>query len=75
VKRHALDLVSLVPGLVFVVVGIVSLTGTLDVQRIDYMWVWPAIAIVLGIILLASLLRRGDSQSSGSRSSDTEFMQ
>ncbi len=74
-KRHPLDLVSLVPGLLFVVVGIVSLTGALDVLRIDYMWVWPAIAIVVGIILLASLLRRGDGQSSGSRSSETEFMQ
>jgi hypothetical protein len=70
-RRHGWDLVSLVPGLVFLAVGLASLAGWLDVTQIDYGWLWPIVAMVLGIVLLASL--RG--QSSGSKSSDSEFMQ
>lgn len=61
-RPHNLDLVSLLPGLVFVALGTASLTGVLDVTRIDFVWLWPAVAILLGVLLLARLLPRGDDQ-------------
>lgn len=72
--RHALDLVSLLPGLVFVAIGVVSLIDRLDVTRLDYAWFWPCAAFLLGVVVLARLFRRG-GQSVGSSSSETEFMQ
>jgi hypothetical protein len=56
VKRHRLDLVSLVPGAVFVAIAVASLRGW-DVTRIDYAWFWPAIAIGVAVVLIAGLLR------------------
>lgn len=61
-RRHDLDAVSLVSGLVFAAVGIAFLTGRVDVMRLDPTWLAPVAAIVLGLVLIARLVRRGRGQ-------------
>jgi hypothetical protein len=72
-QRHDLDAVSLVSGVVFTLVGVAFLIGRVDAARIDPSWFWPIAAILAGLVLVVRLLRA--QASSGSRSSDTEFMQ
>ena len=57
-KRHALDLVSLVSGLVFVTVAVGFLTGGLESLSVQFKLVWPLLLIGLGIALLAGSRRR-----------------
>jgi hypothetical protein len=64
-KTHPTDLISLVPGLVSVAVAVVALAGglTLDVLATD--WIWPAVLIGLGLLVLATagIGRRGPARS------------
>jgi hypothetical protein len=52
VTRHRLDPISLVAGLVFAVIGLLSLFTSLDGSDIGVRWVWPLPVIVLGLLLL-----------------------
>ncbi len=56
-KRHDLDPVSLVFGVVFAVVGAVSLLDHADVISIDGKWLWPGLLIALGLVGLITALR------------------
>ncbi len=56
-RRHDLDPVSLVFGVVFAVIGLVSLLDIADIVDIDGKWLWPGVLIVLGVIGLATALR------------------
>lgn len=73
-KRHPLDLASLIPGLLFVAAGITFLAGdvgSLDLD--DLQLVWPAILIVMGAILLTSVGRgRDDTDATGDHTDDTD---
>ena len=53
-RRHDLDLVSLVPGLVLLAAGVASLAG-IDLTRLDYRWLWPSLAILAGLVVLVTL--------------------
>lgn len=53
-RRHELDLLSLIAGLLFLVVGIASLAGA-DVLNVDLRWLWPSLAIFVGLIVLVTL--------------------
>ena len=58
-KRHDLDPVSLVAGVLFAVVAVVSLLDYADLVSVNGRWVWPVLLIGLGLAgLLTSL--RGD---------------
>lgn len=52
-SRHALDLTSLLAGLVFVAVAIGFLAGGIDSQEAQLTVMWPLLLIALGIALLA----------------------
>jgi hypothetical protein len=57
VRRHDLDLTSLVAGLVFVALAAVYLVGSLTDVHIGWRWVLPLLLIGLGVAGLAGSLR------------------
>jgi hypothetical protein len=59
VRRHDLDLTSLVAGLVFVALAAVYLVGSLTDVHIGWRWVVPLLLIGLGVAGLAGSLRSG----------------
>lgn len=48
-RRHRVDLLSFVSGLLVLTVGLVLLSGNLDQVPIE--WVGPAVAIGLGVVI------------------------
>lgn len=57
-RRHDLDGLSLGAGLLFLALGIAFLTGRVDVLRLELVWLWPALALLAGVVLLAGVRRR-----------------
>jgi len=53
-KTHPTDLVSFIPGAIAIAVAIVALAGGLTLDLLATDWVWPAILIGLGLLVLAS---------------------
>jgi hypothetical protein len=51
-KRHELDPISLVFGLLFLGVGLWIASGRFSLASLDNDWVWPALAIGAGLILV-----------------------
>lgn len=64
-KRHSTDLLSLLPGLLFVAIAVLALAGGLTVDLLAADWVWPSVLIALGVLVLASagLGRRGPAEA------------
>ena len=62
-KRHELDPVSLVAGVLFAVIGATSLLDHADILDIDGHWLWPAVLISLGMMGLLTALRPERSAS------------
>ena len=61
--RHPADLVSLIFGMLFAVIGVVLLLGRLDGVRLD--WVLPVATVVLGVLLIVlarSIGRESDDE-------------
>jgi hypothetical protein len=54
VRRHDLDPMSLVAGLLFVCLGLAFLSEDVGALDLQVRWVWPALLIGLGVALLAS---------------------
>jgi hypothetical protein len=59
VRRHDLDLVSLITGVVFALVAIAHLVGAATGDSLDPLWLAPALLIGLGVAGLAGALRSG----------------
>jgi hypothetical protein len=57
VRRHELDWVSLIAGLVFTVFAIVYLISPAVDLRVDGRYVWPVVLVALGAAGLATALR------------------
>lgn len=53
-RTHPTDLLSFVPGVVSVTVAIVALAGGLTLDALATDWVWPAVLIGLGLLVLAT---------------------
>jgi hypothetical protein len=65
-KRHALDLVSLLGGLLFVGLGVAFLLDSLNVWSADITWVPPIVLIVLGLAgVLSTFARRTPAGEDG----------
>jgi hypothetical protein len=66
-KRHRLDPVVLVFGVIFVGLGVLGMIG--DFESLDWRWVWPLPVIAIGLAFLGSALlhardeRRSDDAS------------
>lgn len=58
-RRHELDLTSLVAGLVFVGIAVAYLIGAYTKVRVDAGWVLPIGLVGLGLAGLAGTLRAG----------------
>ncbi len=58
-RRHDLDLVSLITGAVFALVAVAHLVGAATGDSIDPLWLAPALLIGLGVAGLAGALRSG----------------
>lgn len=57
-RTHRSDLVSLVMGLVFLALGLRFLQPGAQVWRMDWSWVWPAVLLLGGVLVLASARSR-----------------
>ena len=57
-ERRDVDITSLVGGLVVVAFGVLLLLDRADVLNLSFGYFWPALAAMLGAILLASGLTR-----------------
>lgn len=54
-KRHPLDPVSLVAGVLFSALGIAFFAGGIDLTGDGSRWIWPAGFIALGLAVLATI--------------------
>jgi len=59
VRRHDLDLVSLITGAVFVLVAVSHLVGAAVDGDVDLGWLVPVVLVGLGVAGLAGALRSG----------------
>lgn len=58
-KPHRTDLVSFVPGVVFVAVALAALFGGLRLDALATEWFWPVSLVVIGIVVLVTSSRSG----------------
>jgi hypothetical protein len=65
VKRHDIDAISLVFGLMFTAAGALFMSANLDFSDIRGEWVWPIPFVVVGIVLLVSALARREDEPVG----------
>ncbi|MGH8938804.1 MAG: hypothetical protein ACRDV2_05590 [Actinomycetes bacterium] len=56
-RRHDLDLVSLIAGAVFAAVALVHLVGAATDEHVDGTWLAPVLLVGLGVAGLAGALR------------------
>lgn len=56
-RRHELDLVSVITGALFLVVAVATLVGASTDERVDVGWLVPLVLVGLGIAGLAGVLR------------------
>jgi hypothetical protein len=61
VRRHHLDLLSLLFGLLFAGVGLVLLGGSPARGSVSLAWVGPVVAIGLGILVVVAARARADT--------------
>lgn len=58
-KRHDLDLLSLIAGAVFAAVALTHLVGAATGESLDLGWLAPVVLVGLGVAGLAGALHRG----------------
>jgi hypothetical protein len=56
-RRHEMDPLSLVSGLMFAAIGAVFLFGRVDVASAGARWVWPALLVTAGALLMVLTAR------------------
>jgi hypothetical protein len=59
VRRHDLDLVSLICGIVFAVVAAAHLVAASTGEQVELVWLAPVLLVGLGVAGLAGALRSG----------------
>ena len=61
-SRHPLDLLSLVSGTLFAVLGLLFLLGRIDITSVALGAIWPIPLLVLGLVLAAIGARRSPAE-------------
>ena len=61
-RAHRFEPLSLILGLLFAGAGLLVLTSSVDVWRIDWSWFWPLILTLGGVTILFSLRSGGSRQ-------------
>ena len=61
-KRHEIDPISLVFGLMFAASGALFMSANIDFSDVRGEWVWPIPLVLVGIALLVSALARKDDE-------------
>jgi uncharacterized membrane protein len=72
VKRHDIDPISLVFGLMFAAAGVLFMSANLDFSDVRGEWVWPIPLVLVGIALLVSALARRDDEHVIEEESETQ---
>jgi len=62
VRRHELDPLSLVFGLMFTAAGALFMSARLDFTDLNGEWLWPIPLVVVGVVMLVSALTRRDDE-------------
>ena len=57
-RRHRLDAISLVFGLIFAATGAVFLFGNVDISQIPPAWTWPIPLMIVGALIILLAVRR-----------------
>jgi putative Mn2+ efflux pump MntP len=57
VRRHDMDLVSLIAGVLFGIIALVHLVGAATDESVDPRWIAPVLLVGLGVAGLAGALR------------------
>lgn len=61
-RRHDVDVLSLMAGLLFMLMGLGWLLDAADAFRVDWEWLAPLVLVGLGLVgLLTSFLGRGET--------------
>ena len=71
-KRHDIDPISLVFGLMFAAAGALFMSANLDFSDVRGEWVWPIPLVLVGIALLVSALARRDDEGVIGEESESE---
>ena len=61
-RRHDIDPVSLVFGLMFAATGALFMWANLDFSDVKGEWVWPLPLVLVGVVFLVSALARKDDE-------------
>ncbi len=70
-KRHRLDVVSLLFGILFVGFAVTAVFADEDITALEARWVWPVLLVVVGLAVVGFSLgrdrrrRRDEGEASG----------
>ena len=61
-RRHELDPLSLVFGLLLTAAGALFLSDNLEFTDLNGEWLWPVPLVIIGVVMLVSALTRRDDE-------------
>ena len=71
-RKHELDVFSLLAGMVFVAVAVVHLVTANTTHSSDVRWVFPVAMVLVGLASLIGLVRRGPREPAASTAAPTQ---